>query len=141
MSSRVEISSQQYPHENQCCPPGNEGTSQLSEMLSDIEPDAEPRPVADAITGARAGEVPSQWQMSANASLHLARLPRKVSLALYETLRSRVFRQLGGDKGGPAEKPIVPAANSPRLLCAAVLLSHFVLRTMTTSVTSLPARQ
>ena len=91
------------------CMMDGEAASQLSEILSDLEPDAEARPVDDAITSARAGDIPNQWQMSANTALHLARLPRNVSRGIFELLRPRLLRQLGWDKSAEPEKAVVPA--------------------------------
>ncbi len=91
------------------CMMDGEGASQLSQVLSDLEPDAEPRPVDESITSARPGAVPSLWQMSANATLHLWSLPVEVSRSMASVLRTRFLKQLGRDKNVTPEKPEVPA--------------------------------
>ena len=89
------------------CIMDGEGASKLSEILNDLEPNAKPRPVDAAISGARAGAMPDLWQMSANTALHLARLPGEVSRGIYSFLRPRFLRQLGWAKHVAPEKPSV----------------------------------
>ena len=93
------------------CMMDGEGANQLSEVLSDLEPEAKAKPLDDSITGARAGDIPRQWQMSANTAAHLARLPRKVSAGIYQFLRPKLLRQLGWDKSPGPEKAIVPVTS------------------------------
>ena len=90
------------------CMMDGEGANHLTGILCDLEPDAEPRPVDESITSARAGSVPHLWQMSANTAVHFARLPGEVYKGIYNMLRPKFLRQLGWDKSAPPEKPVVP---------------------------------
>ncbi len=91
------------------CMMDGEGARQLSEILFDLEPEAEPRPVDESITGARPGKVPSLWQMYANTTMHLWSLPGEVSKGVASILQGRFLKRLGRDKSVATESPEVPA--------------------------------
>ncbi len=93
------------------CMMDGEGATQLSEILTDLEPNAKASPIAEAITNAKAGAVPSQWQMSTNAAMYFARLPGKVSASMYEFLRPKLLQQLGFGERKNTQKAIVPGTS------------------------------
>jgi len=93
------------------CVMDGQGASKLGEILCDLEPDAEPGPVDDSITGATAGVEPSQLQASVNTALHLARMPGEASRGIYSFMRPRLLRQLGWSKSTGRGKPEVPLAS------------------------------
>ncbi|MEH6583275.1 MAG: wax ester/triacylglycerol synthase family O-acyltransferase [Halioglobus sp.] len=93
------------------CMMDGQGASKLGEILCDLEPVAEPRPVDDAITKARPGLVPGQWQQSASTALHLARLPGDASRGIYSFIRPKLLKKLGWEKNTRPEKPGVPSTS------------------------------
>ena len=93
------------------CLMDGQGAMKLGEILCDLSPDAEARPVDDAIAGARAGEVPGQLQLSASTALHLARFPGAAYRGIYDFFRPKILSQLGWSKQNKAEKPQVALAS------------------------------
>jgi diacylglycerol O-acyltransferase / wax synthase len=75
------------------CMMDGQGASKLGELLCDFEPDARPRPLDPAISGAKAGEVPDRWHLSTATALHLAGFPWAAYRGLADLVRPRILEQ------------------------------------------------
>ena len=92
------------------CIMDGQGAMKLGEILCDFSPDAEPGPVDEAITKARAGEVPGQLHMSASTALHLARFPGEAYRGIYDFFRPKLRDKLSWGKQEHPGKPNIAMA-------------------------------
>jgi WS/DGAT/MGAT family acyltransferase len=92
------------------CMMDGQGASKLGEILCDLEPDAEPREIDAAITGAKAGAVPSQWQVSTTTARNMARIPGAMYQSISEFVRPKILGRLGVKEEVKQDKPELPIA-------------------------------
>ena len=81
------------------CMMDGEGANKLGERLIDLEPDAPPRPVDPAISGAQAGSVPSPWRQSFNTWRRYMRLPADASREAIGAVTPMLRDRLRGGTG------------------------------------------
>jgi WS/DGAT/MGAT family acyltransferase len=92
------------------CLMDGQGASKLGEIMSDFEPDPPPKVIEHAITDARAGSVPSDWQRSSNAIRHLSRLPGNIGREIFDFALPKLRQRLTGGGKQETEKPELPLA-------------------------------
>jgi WS/DGAT/MGAT family acyltransferase len=91
------------------CLMDGEGAAKLGQVMNDLEPDAPPRPVDPAISGARAGRVPGPWAQSINLARHYYTLPFRAAREAYGAVLPRIRSRIGGG-GAATHKPAIPLA-------------------------------
>ena len=93
------------------CLMDGQGAVKMFEIICDFEPEPrQPKAVAQSISTARAGAVPSYGQRSSKAWRHLARLPGEAARNAANILRPKILDQLAWPRTPPARRPPVPTA-------------------------------
>jgi len=93
------------------CMMDGEGALKLMATLCDFEPGPQHSKQADqAISAARAGDIPSYTQSTSKAWQHLARLPGEAARSAVGILRPKIREQLAWPRKPKTDKPIVPKA-------------------------------
>lgn len=90
------------------CMMDGQGATKLMEILCDFEPEARPRVVDKSISGARAGKVPDQRELSRTTALHLMKIPYNTYRGLYDYFRPRLLDQLKHWNRPAEEKDVLP---------------------------------
>jgi WS/DGAT/MGAT family acyltransferase len=94
------------------CMMDGEGALKFIETTCDFESDPQAeKTVAEAISQARAGKVPSSQQQSTRAARHLARMPGKAAKSIYDILRPKIIERLAWPKKPKPKKPVIPTAS------------------------------
>lgn len=94
------------------CMMDGEGAFKMIETICDFEPDPiHPKTVDQAISGARAGKVPSYVERSSATWRHFAQIPGEAARNVVDILRPKILDQLVWPRKPRQERPVVPAVS------------------------------